>query len=118
MKKIISIGFVGLISISAFCQNKISVDSVSSHIGESVQVCSKVYGVKSLEKVTFINLGASYPHSPLIIVIFAKDIGNFKEPIERLYDNKEICITGILKEYKGKAEIVVSKPDEIKFSRC
>ncbi|MDP4284917.1 MAG: hypothetical protein Q8891_10855 [Bacteroidota bacterium] len=66
-----------------------------------------------MEKVTFINLGAAYPHSPLTIVIFAKDIPRFKGTIESLYGNKDICVSGILKEYNGKPEIIISEPEAI-----
>jgi DNA/RNA endonuclease YhcR with UshA esterase domain len=96
-----------------FAQTKVPVDSVSSHIGEKAVVCSEVFGVKALEKMTFINMGASYPNSPLTIVIFAKDLPNFKETPASLYDNKKICVTGTLEDYKGKTEIVVTQPDEI-----
>jgi len=64
MKKILSFAIAISIYSVSFCQNKIPVDSVSKHIGETVTVCSKVYGEKSLEKVTFINVGATYPNSP------------------------------------------------------
>ena len=63
--------------------------------------------------MTFINLGTEYPNSPLTIVIFAKDFGNFKSSIESMYNNKNICVTGILKDYKGKTEIIITKPDAI-----
>ena len=82
-------------------------------MGQKVTVCSKVYGVKSLEKVSFINLGANYPNSLLTVVIFASDKVNFKEPIESLYTDKNICVTGTLKEYNGKPEIIISKPEDI-----
>jgi len=113
MKKIILIAVTSFIYLSAFCQAKISIDSVSHHIGETVTVCSHVYGVKSLEKITFINLGAAYPHSPLTIVILAKDNENFKGSIESLYNDKDICVTGLLKDFNGKPEIIISKPEEI-----
>jgi len=32
----------------------------------------------------------------------------------KLYNNKSICVTGTIKEYKGKAEIIVSKQEQIK----
>lgn len=99
----------------SFAQTKVSIDSVSNHIGEHVAICSEVFGVKSTDKVTFINVGASYPHSPLTLVIFAKDLVNFTDSPEKLYNHRAICIKGRLKEYKGKAEIVVSKPDEIEL---
>lgn len=97
----------------AIAQTKIPVESVSSHIGEKVTVCSEVFGVKSFDKVTFINVGAKYPNAPLTIVIFKKDLANFKETPEKLFGNQPICVTGTLKEYKGKAEIIVSRPEEI-----
>lgn len=113
MKKIITIAVAWFISATAFCQSTIAVDSASAHVGESVIVCSKVYGVKSLEKITFINLGAAYPNSPLTIVIRAEDRGNFPQPVETMYENKNVCVTGTIKEYKGRYEIEVTKPAEI-----
>lgn len=100
MKKIILIVIISFGYLPAFCQTKMSVDSVSNHMGESVIVCSEVHGIKSLEKVTFINLGTEYPNSPLTIVIFAKDIGNFKSSVESMHNNKNICVTGLLKDYR------------------
>src|SRR5450631_3877030 len=110
MKKIILVAVVTFASSTAFCQTKISIDSVTKHYGERVTVCSKVYGTKASEKVTFINLGAAYPNSLLTIVIFTKDKSNFKVTPETMYADKNICVTGILKEYeeyRGRPEIIV-----------
>ncbi len=50
-----------------FCQLEVKADSVkiriedaANHYGEKVTICSKVYGIKTVEKsqTTFINLGA------------------------------------------------------------
>jgi DNA/RNA endonuclease YhcR with UshA esterase domain len=113
MRKIILFtAFITLATIS-YGQAKVSVDSVTSHIGEKVVVCSKVFGIKSLEKITLINLGQAYPNSPLTVVIFAENLPSFKDSPSSLYDGKQICVTGTLKEYKGKAEIIVTKPDDI-----
>lgn len=98
----------------SFGQTKIPVDSATKHIGETVTICSTVYGVKAMEKVTFINMGSAYPNSPLTVVIFARDLGKFSDTPEKLYGNKSICVTGIIKEYKGKAEIIVNKQENIK----
>ena len=100
---------------SAFCQAKIGIDSVIQHVGEKVTVCAKVYGTKAMEKVTFLNLGAAYPDSKLTIVIFAKDVSNFKEVPDQMYQDKNVCVTGVIKEYQGKPEIIASSPDEIKI---
>ena len=73
-----------------------------------------VYGVKALEKVTFINVGSAYPNAPLTLVIFAKDLVNFNDTPAKLYNNKSICVTGTIKDYKGKAEIIVNKQEQIR----
>jgi aspartyl/asparaginyl-tRNA synthetase len=113
MKKIILIAVITFIYSTTFCQVKISIDSVTKHYGEKVTICSKVYGTKALEKVTFINLGAAYPNSLLTVVIFTKDKSKFKEAPEAMYTDKTICVTGELKEYNSKSEIIVSSPDQI-----
>lgn len=115
MKKLILIVITSFFTFNVFCQSKIDIDSISQHTNEKVTVCSKVYGAKALEKVTFLNLGAAYPNSLLTIVIFSKDRNNFKKAPEQLYADKNICVTGIIKEYQGKPEIIVSSPDEIKI---
>lgn len=96
-------------------QTKIPVDSVYSHKGERVTVCGKVYGIKFLEKpqIIFIDLGAHYPDAPLTIVIFEKDKANFPQSPEKLYADKQICVTGLITEYKDKLQIVVESPKEI-----
>ena len=101
------------ITIAASAQTKVSIDSVAKHIGEKVIVCSEVFGVKSLDKITFINVGAPHPKSPLTVIVFAKDLANFKESPAALYNHKKICVVGKLENYHGKPQIVVTKPDEI-----
>lgn len=94
-------------------QVKIPVDSVVQYVGQNVTVCATVYGVKSLDKLSFINLGAAYPKSPLTIVIFTKDLPNFKASPESLYANKSVCVTGKLEDFKGKPQMVITRPEEI-----
>lgn len=115
MHKTILIAVFATLSNMASAQPKVSIDSVSTHIGENVVVCAEVFEVKSTDKITFINLGAAYPNSPLTVVIFAKDTVNFKVAPAAMYGSKKICITGKLQDYKGKPQIVVTKPDEITF---
>ena len=93
--------------------NSISADSAINYIGKYVTVCTRVYSVKSLKNVSFINVGAPYPNSPLTIVIFEKDKYKFKPSIEELYNGKNICVKGKVELYKNKPEIIVTSPDEI-----
>jgi aspartyl/asparaginyl-tRNA synthetase len=96
-----------------YAQIKIPADSAAKYIGQNVTICAGVFGVKSLDKLSFINLGAAYPKSPLTIVIFAKDLPNFKASPESLFTNKSVCVTGKLEDFKGKTQIVITRPEEI-----
>jgi hypothetical protein len=91
---------------------KISAEEATKHIGNKVIVCSMVYGVKELAGVNFINLSASYPNSPLTVVVFNADKVNFKNGLV-IYENKKVCVSGTIKEYKGKTEIIITKPEDI-----
>jgi len=110
--------FTFILSVSylfSVAQTKIPIDSVNSHKGQWVTVCGKVYGTKFLGKsqMTFIDLGARYPNALLTIVIFEKARAYFPESPETLYVDKQICVTGVIKEYKDKMQIVVDSPKEI-----
>jgi len=78
MRKSLLIIALTLAAKFSFAQTRISIDYVNAYMGQKVEVCSKVYGVKATEKITFINLGAAFPNAPLTVVIFAKDFPNFK----------------------------------------
>lgn len=101
--------------LASVAQTKIPIDSVNNYKDKLVTVCGKVYGTKYLEKsqITFIDLGAAYPDAPLTVVILTKDKANFPQSPENLYADKQICVTGVIKEYKGKLEIDVESSKEI-----
>ncbi|XZF14530.1 S1/P1 nuclease [Chitinophagaceae bacterium MMS25-I14] len=98
----------------------VTPDDAINHIGQQVTVCGKVYGGKYLDQAngtpTFINMGAAYPNSPFTVVIFGSDRDKLSYKPETYLDGKTICVTGKVKEYKGKAEIVVSKEQQIKIN--
>lgn len=116
--KVISLLTICLLTItSVSAQEKISATNAIQYIGKKVTICDTVSGVKWLEQAksqpTFLNMGAPYPQSPFTVVIFGNDRKVFSDTLEKLYTGKKICVTGIVREYKGKAEIIVTKPDEI-----
>lgn len=93
--------------------NSITADSAVNYTGKKVTVCTKVFSIKSLDNVSFIDVGGAFPNSPLTIVIFKKDRENFTPSIEELYKDQYICVRGIVKMFNGKPEIVVSSPVDI-----
>jgi len=111
-KSVLTFSLIFLLN-SLIAQTKNFIDSVTQYIGKPVTVCSQVFGIKATDKVVLINLGAAYPASPLTIAILAKDFANFTTPPAEFYKNKKLCVTGIVELFKNKAQIVITKPEEI-----
>ncbi len=95
----------------------IPVEDASKHEGETVKICTKIYGSKYLEtakgKPTFLNAGAKYPNSPLTLVIWDDNRSHFKNAPDTYYDGKNICVTGKIEMFKGKPEIVLTDESQV-----
>jgi hypothetical protein len=84
---------------------KIDVKDAEKHVNQNVIVTAKVYGIKALEELTLVNLGAAYPDQPMTVVLR----GNARSVAVGI-DGKTITVTGTVTLYKGKPEIVVNDP--------
>lgn len=86
------------------------------HVGETATVCGLVASMKwatrSKGQPTFLNLDEPYPNQIFTILIWGSDRPAFGSP-ENMYANKRICVTGKIKEYRGKAEIIAKYPKQI-----
>ncbi len=99
-------------------QTQIHIDSVSAYVGKVVKICDKVAGTfvtKGDKPVTYLNLGADFPNTKLTIVIFQKDLVNFPITPSDHYKGMNVCVTGMIKQYKEKIEIIANKPEQIEI---
>lgn len=121
MRQIIVAAILVISSLSSYAQTKITPDEAAKHIGDSVTVCGKIFGGKYFDraenKITLLNMGAAYPQSPLTIVIDEAGRKNFTTKPEEYYTDKIVCVVGIVKEYKGKPQIVITKEVEITIQK-
>ena len=115
MKKII---LICLLMLSTVFAQSYSSSEAKLHIGENVTICGNVdktyYARKSNGSPTFLSLGGAYPNQNFTVVIFGRDRNKFDTP-EVDYDNENICVTGKIKEYKGKPQIVAKSKNQIKI---
>ena len=88
------------------------------HVGETATVCGVVASTKWATRTkgqpTFLNLDEPYPSQIFTILIWGSDRPAFGLP-ENIYARKRICVTGKIKEYRGKAEIIAKNPKQIKI---
>lgn len=59
-------------------------------------------------------MGGKYPNNLLTIVIKGDNRKKFNYKPEVEYQGKEICVTGKLVEYKGKPQIIIDSPEQLK----
>jgi len=104
------------VCLNSFAQTKITAKEASKHLNEKVMVCDQVFGGKYLSgaDITLIDVGGSHPNELLTLVIKGDDRKKFTSPPEEAFKGKKVCITGQIIDYKGKPEIVITDPEQIK----
>ena len=117
MKRMIAAFYFTLLTSIAFAQQEIKIEDAVKHEGDSVTICTKIFGAKYFENSnrspTLLNAGAKYPDSPLTIVIFGDSRTAFKNKPEEYYPDKNICVTGKIVIYKSKPEIIVTDEKQL-----
>ena len=119
MKKILLINvFALLFAFTASAQKVISASDAAKHLNEKVTICEKVFSTKLItpSNMTFLDLGGFHPNQMLTIVIKGEDRSKFKDAPDEYFKGRNICVTGTVIDYKGKPEIVISDPSQIKVS--
>lgn len=116
--KVIIVIFLLSFTLLTYSQDTISPDNAINHIGENGTVCGIVasahYATRTKGQPTFLNLGRPYPNHIFTALIWGSDRSKFSAPPEVYYRDKKICVTGIIKQYRGIPEIIVSDPSQIK----
>jgi DNA/RNA endonuclease YhcR with UshA esterase domain len=107
-----------VLSGSLLAQNTIAAKDARKHIGENVSVHGRVLKgeVKQTgnKKSTVLNIEGG---NDLTIVIKDEVRKNFPNKPEEFYTHKNISVTGKVVDANGKAEIAVSKADDIKVEQ-
>ena len=115
IKLILSVAAL-LACLTTFGQTKITAKDASKHLNEKVMVCDQVFGGKYLSGagITLLDVGGGHPNELLTLVIKEEDRKKFSSPPEDTFKGKKVCITGQIIDYKGKPEIMITNPEQIK----
>jgi len=94
-------------------ENKIiSWRDAANYYGQHVTVEGEIVATHKTKKVCFLNFHHNYKKY-FTVVIFASEFYRFPDNIEGYYAGKRIRVTGLVKEYTGKPEIIVNDPSQI-----
>jgi DNA/RNA endonuclease YhcR with UshA esterase domain len=117
MKIYIAFLLFGLIINSSDAQT-ISASQAKDNVGKNVTVCDQVFSVIHATNVnrepTFLDYGAKYPNMIFAVVIWGDDLSKFSYSLKTL-EGKNICVTGTITLYKGRPEIIIHEPGQIKL---
>ena len=108
---------IGKISLAQTKVPEITIAEAKDHAGEKVTICGEVADVyvnkKAKGEPTMLNFGAAYPKQSFTCIIWKDDVPNFKYVPATYLRDKQICVTGIIKMYKGKPEMELHKQDQV-----
>jgi len=94
----------------------ISHTQASRYYGKRMTVEGTIVISNNTGKVCFLNFDQDW-RNHFTAVIFASDFALFPPHPEDHYLNRMVQVTGLIKEYKGKPEIIVKSPSQIKIVR-
>ena len=98
-------------------QQSVKLEDIASHVGDSVTVTGKVYGIKYFESAkaspTLLNIGATYPNQLLTVVIYGEDRKRMELDPEKTFTNADLSITGKVELFKGKPQIVITDKSQL-----
>jgi DNA/RNA endonuclease YhcR with UshA esterase domain len=97
----------------ASAETTIKPEDTASHAGQTVVVEGTVAKVSTSQRsaTTFLNFCAPYPNQCFTAVIFQSARSLFTDPLA--WEGKKVRVSGRVKLYKGKPEIVLEKPSQI-----
>jgi len=94
--------------------NRIDYTKAPNHVGEHACVSGKIDNVYTSQKGNiFLNFCPDYKTCPFYAVIFSSDAYKFSNP--KQYEGKTVEITGLIRAYQGRSQIVLNDLGQIKI---
>src|SRR2546426_321529 len=95
-------------------QEIIPWNEAGKYYGQFKTVEGTIVATKNTGKVCFLNFSQNW-RTDFTAVIFASDFNKFPASPEIYYRNKTVHVTGKIKEYKGKPEVIVKSASQIQI---
>lgn len=103
-----------LLQLPSLAQKIISWKDAHKYYGEYVTVEGTIVDIYNSGKACFLNFHPDYKKY-FTVVIFRSDFYKFPDSPEDYYLNKKVRVTGLIRKYRGKPEIILKNPENIKI---
>jgi micrococcal nuclease len=101
------------LAFGSFAEDVISWQDADKYYGQNKTVEGTIVLTKCTPKVCFLNFHPDWK-THFTAVIFKSDWSKFPENPDQFYLNKKVQVTGTIKAYKGKPEIILKYSSQIK----
>lgn len=92
----------------------ISWQDAAKHYGEYAAIDGTIVATHNSGKACFLNFHHDY-RNYFTAVIFASNFSRFPANPENYYNGKKVRVSGDIKEYKGKPEIILNDQNQIEI---
>jgi endonuclease G len=97
-------------------KNCISTADAPFFMNQEATVCGTVVSTKKTNSGSvFLNLDTKFPDQIFSVTIWAKEIKNFSYSPEIELKGKKVCVTGMIKDYKGTPTMNITNDSRIKI---
>ncbi|MEZ8990131.1 sulfatase [Vibrio breoganii] len=102
-------------SLSAPPESAITPDSALRFVDTHATVCGKVVQITDFAKGSYLNFDRMFPQTEFSVVIWKSDVNHVaqNEPLYTTYSNQNVCVTGEVSSYNGRAQIIVKNPQQL-----
>ena len=107
-------GFVEMVSHEEIPPDVISWRDAAQYYGQTKSVEGKIVVSNNTGKVCFLNFHKNWKKY-FTAVIFSSDFNRFPARPEDHYLNRKVRVKGLIKEYKGKPEIILKSSAQIEI---
>ncbi len=90
---------------------RLETADATNHYGETLVVTGKVAGVSVRPAVVILSIDKAFPNAPFTAVVFSRATNKF--PGLTNLQGKDVEVSGPIKAYRGKPEIIMSNATQL-----
>lgn len=96
--------------------SQLDLKEITKAVGKEVVLVDSVYDGRAFDNHTLLNIGGKYPGQIVSVFIAKNDYKNFDHDILSFFLHKKVTINGKVSMYNGKAQIIVTRPEQLKLT--
>jgi micrococcal nuclease len=106
--------YAGVLAPGKTAAKVISWQDAAKYYGQYAIVEGTIVAAHNSGKACFLNFHLNYKRY-FTVVIFASAFSRFPSNPENYYSGKKVRVSGYIKEYNGKPEIILNSPSQIEI---